>query len=158
MASIEVGQVERLMRDVTLGTIRAMEYRREQSEIEGLREREAQFQVSISGRGEEFPSWTSVELEFETLFIDGRGQRDSELERPQFTYGVYVPRGGPVGVLACVTSWKLSDRNETIGATVGLGAVSTDVARKFSGQVHLTFQGFGCPADVYGDPLQNDEG
>lgn len=155
---VEVGHVERMVSDLTLGLWKQMRHRERQSQVEGLSEREEQFQVEVSGRAEEFPSWDVADLWFETIFIDARGQRDTQNLHPQFYFGPEVTRGGPVGLLACVTDWKMSDRNETIGCTLAIGAVATDEARKFSGLLHATFQGFGAPADCYGSAAELDSG
>lgn len=156
--SIEIGQVERMVHGLTLGLIKDIQFREKQTQVEGISEREEQFQIKVTGRGEEFPSWDEVTVWFETVFIDGRGQRDSDFIHPQFYFGTEMVEGGPVGLLACITEWKMSDKNETIGCKLGIGAVSTDVARKFSGLLHATFQGFGCPGNCYGSAAELDGG
>lgn len=142
-------QVEDSFASLTIGTVKAIDESKRQRLFEGLAEREEQFKIEVTGRGEEFPSWSSVTLEFETVFVDATGQRDSEFDRPHFYYGAYVPVGGPVGLIACVTAWTTNDRNETTGCRLSIGAQATDVARTFSGELHAVFQGYGAPVNVY---------
>lgn len=153
----ETGQLERAIRSLTIGTVKAMDSRKVQRRLEGLTEREEEYQIEVSGRGEEFPSWSEVHIQFENVYVDATGQRDSDLIRPHFYYGAYVPVGGPIGLMACVTRWDVNSRNETTGCMLSIGAVATDVARKFRGELHAVFHGYGAPQDVYGD-LTGTEG
>jgi hypothetical protein len=148
---VSTGKLERAMNSLTVGTVQAMDRKKRDRLIEGLAEREEQFKIEVSGRGEEFPEWTKVELTFESVFVDGTGNRDSEFDRPVFTYGYYVPVGGPVGLDACITEWNVNDRSETTGCVMWIGARATDVARKFKAEIHAVFQGYGMPPDPYGD-------
>lgn len=149
MAAPEMRQIEDSMNSMTIGAVRSIEGARAQRALEGLAEREEQMKIAVSGQAEEFNSWTTVEIEFETVFVDATGQRDSDFTRPHFYYGSYVPVGGPVGLVACVTEWKTSDRNETWGCNLAIGCQASDVARKFQGELHAVFQGYGVPADIY---------
>lgn len=141
------------MKSLTIGVVRGIEGRRLENALEGLREIEHQVKLEIDGRGEEFPVWSEVEVAFDVDFVQASGQRDSPYDRPHFTYGAVITKGGPVGIHCCVLEWKITDREEIVGATVAVGAAATDVARRFHGEVHLRFQGYGAPADSYGDPL-----
>lgn len=141
-----------------IGTVRGINARQRQRELEGLMEREDQFAIEVSGRGEEFPSWTTVTLNFDVHFVDATGQRDADFDRPIFSYGAYIPVGGPVGLLACVTRWDIGKQNETTGCQLAIGAVATDQARKFRGEIHAVFQGYGAPKDAYGDGANQDIG
>lgn len=139
--------------NLTIGVVKGLAAKRAQDALEGLQEIEHQVKLEISGRGEEFPVWAEVDVAFDVEFVDATGQRDSAFDRPHFTYGAVITKGGPVGVHACVLQWKISDRNEVVGCKLAVGAAATDVARRFSGELHCRFQGYGAPADVYGDPI-----
>lgn len=155
--SVDEGRLERAFRGLLIGTVQRVEQAKRQRGLEGLAEREERYAIQVSGRGEEFPSWHEVHVRFGIEFVDATGQRDSWLTRPHFTYGATVEVGGPVGLHACVTRWDVTDRNEVTGCMLAIGAVATDVARKFRGELHACFQGYGAPAErVYGDVTQYD--
>jgi hypothetical protein len=155
--SVDFGQMERTMRSLTIGGVRRASHRAMPRELEGLREYEDQFKIGVSGRGEEFPAWTEAHLKFNIDFVDATGQRDAPFDRPHFTYGVYIEEGGPVGLIACITRWDINGRNETTGCMIAVGAVATDYARTFRGELHARFQGYGAPTEQYGDPTQHDQ-
>lgn len=144
------GQTARAVRGLTLGVLKASDRAKEQRQLEGLAQIEEQIKVDISGHAEEFPSWTELHLEFETVFIDASGQRDTEFDRPFFTYGSFVEIGGPVGILAQIRAWDVNDRNEVTGCVLAVSAVATDSARTFQGELHACFNGYGMPEDAYG--------
>lgn len=154
--TVDLGQMDRTMHSLTIGAVKGMSYERTQRELEGLREYEDQFKIEIAGRGEEFPEWVEVHIKFNIDFVDATEQRDAPFDRPFFNYGAYIEQGGPVGIQACVTRWDVNDRNETTGCMLAVGAVATDVARSFSGELHARFQGYGAPTEAYGDPTQYD--
>lgn len=147
----DTDRLDRTMKSLTIGVVHDMEARKLQRELEGLTEREDQFVIEVAGEASEFPNWQEVEIGFGILFVNGTGHRDSPLVRPFFTYGAYIEKGGPIGLLACVTRWNVNDRDETTGCTIGIGAVATDLGRSFRGELHAVFQGYGAPADPYGD-------
>lgn len=148
--AVPTGNSSRAVRGLTLGVLSAAARLKAQRELEGLAEVEENIKVDVVGRAEEFPIWTQVFIEFETVFIDASGQQDTEFDRPHFTFGGVCEEGGPVGLLACVTQWEVNDRDEVTGCVLGVSAVATDHARKFRGELHARFQGFGMPADAYG--------
>lgn len=158
MGGVNSGGTARAVRGLTLGVMKAASRAKEQRELEGLAEIEEQIKVDVSGSAQEFPAWTQLRLEFDSVFIDASGQRDTEFDRPHFTYGAVVEKGGPTGLLACVTSWEVNDRDEVTGCILAVSAVSTDSARRFQGELHARFQGYGMPADAYGGmPEQLDQ-
>jgi len=150
MPEVQVGAIAKSVRGLTLDVIQRTDRAKRQRELEGLRETEEQIKIDVRGRAEEFPEWSEVHVNFETLFIDASGQRDTEFDRPHFTYGAYIERGGPVGLLACITRWDVTPRDEVTGCILAVGAVSTDQARRFRGELHARFQGYGAPRDAYG--------
>lgn len=147
---VPTGNSGRAVRGLTLGVSSAMKRAKEQRELEGLADTEENIKVDVVGRAEEFPIWTQVHIEFETVFIDASGQRDTEFDRPHFTYGAVVEKGGPLGIIACVTSWDVNNRDEVTGCVLGISAIATDQGRRFQGELHARFQGYGMPADAYG--------
>lgn len=149
MSGPDVQRIEKAIKGLALGTVTNMAKAREEAQKDGLIEREEQFQIAISGVAEEFLDWQEIELKFGTLFTDATGQRDSELERPQFTYGAEMTLGGPVGILACVTEWKTNERNEVIGCKLAIGVAASDQSQKFKGYLHASFQGFGLPQNTF---------
>lgn len=145
MAGPEQQRLEKVLKGVTIGTVTDLRKAQERAYADGLIEREEQFQVAVSGAAEEFLDWQEVEVKFGTMFVDASGQRDSELERPHFTYGAEIETPTPVGLMACVLEWKTTARNETIGCKLAIGVAASDRATKFRGFLHATFQGFGQP-------------
>lgn len=156
MSGVPFGQLDRSMRALTIGNVKGQDQRKLQRTLEGLEEREEQFKIAVAGLGSEFPSWSEVHLTFGVEFIDGSGQRNSPFDKPHFTYGVEIEQGGPIGLVACITRWDVGKSNQTIGCMLSIGAVATDRNRKFRGSLHARFQGYGAPAEVYGDPSQYD--
>lgn len=151
MAGVTQQRLQQATKGLTIGVVQAMDRFFTEKALEALREVDEQFKIAISGRAEEFPVWDQVDIKFGTTFVDATGQRDSPFDRPHFTYGAEITSGKPVGVMATVMKWKVNEKAETIAARVAVGVVATDLSTKFEGLVHLTFQGYGAPVDVYGD-------
>jgi hypothetical protein len=151
-----LGQMERSYAALTVGVIRSMDDAKAQRAFEGLAEREEEIAIEISGEAQEFAAWAEITLEFDTFFVDATGQRDSDFVHPIFTYGAYIPSGGPVALSACVLKWITNKRNETTGCTLAVGVAASDTARKFQGELHAVFSGYGAPADDYGDMTSID--
>jgi hypothetical protein len=149
MAGPDVQRIEKALHGITLGTVTNLQKAQEESAKDGLIERDEQFQIAISGVAEEFLDWQEVELKFGNLFTDATGQRDSELERPHFTYGAEITVGSPVGIMACVTEWKTNERNEVLGCKLAIGVAASDQSVKFKGYLHANFQGFGLPRNTF---------
>lgn len=147
---VPTGNVERAVRGLTLGVMSAAKRAKAERELEGLAHVEENVKVDVVGRSEEFPIWTEVHIEFETVFIDASADQDTEFDQPHFTYGAVINKNGPCGLLACVTSWDINDRDEVTGCILAISAVATDHGRKFQGELHARFQGYGMPADAYG--------
>jgi hypothetical protein len=147
----ETGQVERAVAGLTISVLKGQKKAEEARLAEGLAETEEQLKLEISGRAEEFPIWTDLRIKFGTVFLAAPGQRDSEYDRPHFSYGYEVTEGGPVGLDACVTEWLVNDREETVGCKLAVGPRATDYGTRFRGLIHARFQGYGAPVDVYGN-------
>jgi hypothetical protein len=149
MPGPETQRIEKALKGITIGAAKDLRKAEERAYADGLIEREEQFQVAISGSAEEFLDWQIVELKFGTMFVDASGQRDSELERPHFTYGAEIETPTPVGILACVLEWLTTARNETIGCKLAIGVAASDRAVRFKGFLHANFQGFGQPRNSF---------
>lgn len=151
MARPSVGRTEKVARDLTITVLKGAKKAEEAKLAEGLAETDEQLKLEIQGRAEEFPIWTILRIKFGTIFLAAPGQRDSDYDRPHFTFGYEVTEGGPIGIDACVTQWLVNDREETYGCKLAVGPRATDYATRFRGVVHANFQGYGAPIDVYGD-------
>lgn len=149
MGGPDVQRLERSLKGITLGTVTDLRKAEERAYRDGLIEREEQFQIALSGVAEEFLDWDTVDVKFGTMFLDASGQRDSELERPHFTYGAEIETAVPVGILACVLEWDTTARNETIGCKLAIGVAASDRATKFKGFLHANFQGYGQPRSTF---------
>lgn len=114
MAEPSINRLERAMKGVTIGVVKDLQDWEKIRELDALQEVEEQIHVKVTGRAEEFAAWDRVDLDFNTVFVDATGQRDSPFDRPHFTFGARVRTGVPVAVQACVMDWKTTDRNETI--------------------------------------------
>jgi len=157
MAEVTVGQQAKSIRGLTLHVLNQTKRAREQRELEGLQEIEETIKIGVAGLASEFPTWTEVHLEFGVLFIDASGQQDTEFDRPLFTYGGETATGGPIGLVACVTRWDVTERNEVTGCMISVGTISTDRARRFRGELHARFQGYGMVADAYGGSAEQQD-
>jgi hypothetical protein len=143
-----IDRLGQAMRGLTIGTVESMRDFDRKRRMDGLQEIEEQIHIVVSGRAEEFADWDTTLIEFETKFVDATGQRSSAFDRPHFTYGAVILTGPPLAIVACVTDWKTTGANETVGAKVAVGCLATDKAAKFKADVHLSFQGFGSSRDM----------
>lgn len=151
MSRPSLGQVERSMSSLTLGTVKKIEERRKQIALEGVIERDEVFKIAVSGVAETLLAWQEVEVKFGTTFIDVSGQRDFPFDRPIFTYGHRITSPHPVGLTACVMEWMKNDEGTT-GCLMAIGVLPGDDPnnpRSFKGELHAVFTGYGMPVDVY---------
>lgn len=143
--------LERGLTQLRIGAVRDMQAITKRAHDDGLIERDEQFHIGVAGVAEEFFSWSEIEVNFATIFVDATAQRDSPFNRPHIAVGSELYTATPVSITAVVMSWRTNDRNETLGAKVAIGVASTDKTTKFKGAVHLTFQGFGQPINTFND-------
>jgi hypothetical protein len=153
MPGAHTNSLDRAMNALTIGTVKDLAALEEQRRLDGLQEVEEQYQILVSGNAEEFAAWQYVEVRFGLVFIDGTGQRDSDLVRPHFTYGAEMFTATPVALQATVMEWVTNNRNETIGAKLAIGVMATDVATRFRAALHAAFQGWGQPANTFPDDV-----
>lgn len=143
---------------ITIGAIERAVVRGDQlpvdTSLDELGEIEQQIQVAISGTAAETIAWATIDLVFDVEFLDATDQRYSNLTAPQFLgYGASLTTTDPVVVSACRMLWIRDDRDVIVGATVAIGAHnpgSTTIG--FTGQVDLSFQGFGSLPNEPADP------
>lgn len=141
-------KLHRAMEDLTLNIQAAIRDRDERNYELGMVEHEEQIQIPIGGpiNGLGFQTF---EVEFDSPFFYAPAQRDSDLERPHFSFGYETETDV---VISCrVAAWTDKETNgATIGATVGVAVLSTsDVT--FEGVLHLTFKGFAALEETEGD-------
>lgn len=148
--------LDRAARGIRISSPIASERRKAMLAVDELAEREQQFQLPISGHADEAAAFAVVELVFDTEFFDAPEMRDSSLRYPQFWYGFFIdptdqgeanPTGAVIGT-ACVSEWVQDTRGAFTGAKVTVGAcVPGGGGWDYTGYVHLSFQGFGAPAE-----------
>lgn len=140
------GASTRALLEITIGATKSMQARQARDAQMGLNELELQFQVKISGTATSGLAWGEVmEIPFDFPLHYAPGQRDSELVRPHFWYGVEITTATPVLATAVVTEWLTDEDNgATIGANVQMGVIG---AGDYAAVMHLTFQGFGALAE-----------
>lgn len=142
--------MQRVIHEITIGGAKATAKRDEQNRELGLEELDLQFQLPISGTATPNVAWSSVEIVFDVEFHYAPAQRDSDLEVPHMTYGAYLPVG-QVGIVAMVRSWKVEPKNDGItGCTLNIGCFASS-SQAFTGDLHVTFQGFGMSRDDLSD-------
>lgn len=148
---IDQGRLDRAMQGLTIGVAKSVNDAIKQKDLEQLQEVEEQFQIEIGGKAEEFPIWDTIDLKFDTRFIDATGQRASPFDRPHMTSGGEIETKKPVGIFATVLGWNVNNKGETIGCKLAIGVAATDLSTTFKGRVHVSFQGWGAaPESIYG--------
>ena len=148
-----IHQAQRAIADLTVKSIKATKRLDDWYEQMGLAEVDQQFQVDISGVAYDTPAFVTTEIAFDFPFHYAPGQRDSDLERPHFTYGTEVD--GPAMLTVSVTAWEIDAATGAyIGATVQISALSaTELG--FNGKVHLNFQGVSAADEVETTDLES---
>jgi hypothetical protein len=136
---------QRAISDLTLGVAKSRQRKLQRDAEMGLRERLLQYQSVISGQATPGIAYAEVSVDFDYDFYYAPGNRDSDLARPQFWFGLEVNK--QVLASAQVRSWVDDDNTgATIGAVVELAIMAT-VLTKYSGVLHMTFQGYGALND-----------
>lgn len=137
---------------VSIDTVKSVREREHQLAHDGLGELEHQFHIHLDGTAETLIAWTSVDISFDVDFFHAEEQRDSPLDVPHFLWGSYLPEDelatDPPAIQAHVTGWTRDDRGAFIGATVKIGVWSPGGdSLDYQGWVHVSFQGWGAPAE-----------
>jgi hypothetical protein len=152
--SLSVNSIHRSLSTMAIEVNRAVARKSAANAVESLGEVDQQFQADIGGTAGGW-AWETVELDFEETFYDAPAQRDADLDEPTFTFGSVIVTGPPMMVTAHVSKWKRNDEDNFTGAFVRVGVwnpastADQDPAtfERFTGRVHLNFQGFAAPSD-----------
>lgn len=143
-----LNRVQRSLSGMTLGLLADSEKRKAIDKHEGLMEFDQQYQLTFSGEGWRAPVWSEVEVSFGAVFVDSPEMRETPYGKPTFTYGVQT-----ADFILMQVSLVKYYRDESLyftGAQVRVGVwipfVEMRDAQKFSGILHLNFQGYGAIA------------
>jgi hypothetical protein len=168
---LATSDLQRSIGHMTLGLSRAMDQRKHAADLYRECEREEQFQFPFSGQAGTFPVEEVMHIQFGVLFaFDSGTARDSELGPPHVRTGFEMTRA-PTGLITyChVKEWKQDNDLDYIGAAVVVGVhvpavalqgigditsasqgVANRLSLKFTGVLHIAFQGWGAPLDPDG--------
>lgn len=152
--SVSHHSLQRSLQRLSLGTIRDLQKKQAQRDAVGMQEAHLQFQIPLLGTAVQGIAWKSKAIAFDFVFWPAVGQReDADFSRPQFSSGVVMESvdklaaPSPV-IITPVIEWTVGKAGQTVGCVVHIGIHSpTADALKFSGYLHLTFQGYGAPLD-----------
>ena len=164
MKPAEKQALARSIRQLTIGVVRDVDRRRSGREANALAEREEQFQIAVSGTATDYPLWVTAELSLATAFSIATGARDSTLQRPQVAVGFeltsvmrenddreWEPVTAGVLVSAVVRDYHFDAAHALDRAVVLIGATAPGDELRFTGFVHITFQGYGAPREMQPD-------
>lgn len=142
---------QRSIQALTLGVAKSRQKARAYEAEAGFAETEQQFQFRISGHGGASAAFATKTITFDFPFYYAPGQRDSDLEKPQFRSGHESP--DDIMVTIGVLSWTVDeDTGGVIGCVLNVGVLAAaDVT--FSGVAHAEFQGFSAPDDHADDDV-----
>lgn len=112
-----------------------------------------QYQMDVSGVAGS-GAYCDFTVTFQEVLYYAPLQRNLKLEDPHVTYG-YQLDSGDAKLHAYVKSWTLDENANYLGAIVRVHVEQFAWAplSPFSGAVHVTFQGYGVPAE---DPGYDD--
>lgn len=154
------GATQRTLSALTIGNVKSMQERSARTAEIALQETTQQYQFEIAGTASMGLAWSTVQVALDYEFYYAPGQRDSDLDRPQFYFGAEVappiddppedhPEPSPVAVTATVTRWLINEDNGAIvGAHVAIGCFADRDGVPFTGLAHLSFQGFSALVDA----------
>lgn len=147
--------LQRGLNKLAFGVVRDMHAAASKRAPNLRQEGEQQFQIPVSGKAGVSPEWVTKDLKFHWTFYGEAGQRDSELNAPQVSFGVVMDSREPIFAMPCVMKWDRKDADEIEGATVAI-AVWDPTGRgvKFKGSLHVTFQGYGAPAEYEAEDIE----
>lgn len=135
----------RALQGLTIGVVRDAARLDANRRSLGMRETTQQFQIPVSGQAGTAVAWSSTTVSFDAPFSVAPGQRDSDLELPQMTYGAHLELG-PVMLSAHVSGWQFDDDQSVTAATIEIGthAPGATAPVDFTGFVHATFEGWAA--------------
>lgn len=155
------GAAMRSIRALTIGSIIASDRRRQLDRDEAMQELDQQFQLPISGVATAVPVWQDVEIAFDVTLLDAPDMRETPYSEPLVTHGVFC--ADDVFVTVAVAAWIRDEQQNFAGARVRIGVVAffedpvlmptftaqavapVETTRRFRGDIHLNFSGFGSP-------------
>lgn len=149
--------LQRSLKALTFGVQQKVEAKREQGAYDRLQEREAFYQLPISGTATADPQkaiWSENTVQFETTFPgDPSGERDADFSTPTVRFGSSITSGQPVAITATVRTWVRNEQDDVIGATIAATALALGATSDvdFRGYLHVGFQGWGAPEDSFDD-------
>lgn len=158
MSSHSGHSLARSIRRLAIDTVRDADARQRQVAGGAMLERDEQVQVKVSGRATDLPAWVTVDVAFDTVFTIATGNRQSNLQRPQVSFGYEITRTqrAPniealsvyegIFITAYVRDWVFDEGTHAItGAQLAVGAYAPGDDLQFESFIHMTFQGLGSP-------------
>jgi hypothetical protein len=140
------GITTRTLLNLTLGVATSMRDREQRDTEMGLSEVVQQYQLEFSGTTTTAPTFAGASVKFDFPFHYAPGQRDTDLDRPQFSFGVEADKDIIVG--AVVKSWTSDeDDGSVIAAAVRVGMLGAESGLAYKGVLHLSFQGYAALAE-----------
>lgn len=135
----------RAVTGMSIGAIKSWQEMRERVWTMALDEYDEQYQADIVVEAAAAPVWQTADVSFELTFVF-EPERDSPYETPIFTYGVEYKSGDPMFLSVMVKEWK-KDEQGVNGCTLLVGAHAPGATKltRFTGILHLNFQGYGSP-------------
>lgn len=153
------GALQRSLSAMTIGVVKAQQSRDVALAPTQLSELVQHNQLRISGKVGEKPLTRVATVTWPYPFVYAPAQRDSNFTNPHFNYGVEygeaiptsatpIPTDHPL-IHVAVVNWLSDDNAFSTGADVAITAwiPSAKKKRQFSALAHLTFWGYGAPAE-----------
>lgn len=150
---VNTHRVNRSLAALTVGMQRAHdELQLDQAQL-GAGETEQQWKLEVAGEAGGKIAYQTTTISFDERFYPAADRRDSDFDRPIFTFGYEMLTGAPVMITAAVTRW-VADEYTVTGAEVAIGIVQPGASgkTKFKALVHLVFQSWAGPT------INDDEG
>lgn len=146
-------QLQRAMSEITLQAVQSTRERDARDYQMGLGEHEEQFQIPLTGTAGRTPGFAEIEIGFDHHFFYAPAQRDSDLDRPHFTFGSECAE--PVIIQACVKEWNIRESNGAIrGATLRVSVMAAGTVAFEDAVLNVTFQGFAALDEVETEDLE----
>lgn len=151
---VSVGQVQRAVRGLTFGTVKAADAAQTRQWTGAIDEYDQQFQVPFGGLIGKSPMWANLDVTFDVTFMYAPDERDSPYPNPLFTYGLEFLKGHAF-VTAAVVAWAGNGDLGVHGATLTIGAMMPAATKlhELYGLLHLNFEGYASPEP---DPDETD--
>lgn len=144
----------RAVTGMSIGAIKSWQEMRERVWTEALDEYDQQYQAPVTIECNNVPVWADVRIEFDLVFVL-EPSRESDYENPTFTFGMEYASGEPLFFSVLVKEWS-KDEQGVNGCVLSVGAFNPASGKmvRFTGIIHLNFQGYGGPVS---DETEDDE-